>query len=237
VWLDWGKKGPDNRSVFNVGLFLDFVGISVRFNEFTDRIEIQGLEGYTELTDNAESRIWDMMQKVNLRVTKDFLFSSLNAIAGYNSYHPVRDYFDGLTWDKVPRLDTWLSDYCGIADTPYTRCVGAKTMLATVRRIRRPGTKFDQMAVLEGIQGTGKSTLLRVLAVKDEWFTDAMALTLDNKQIVEQSQGKMLIEVPELQKMRNAELEQVKATLSRQVDRARGAYKRRSEDVPRQFIL
>jgi hypothetical protein len=238
AWLDWNPvtKGPAAMSVFNVGMLLDYLDIDVRYNEFTHRVEIEGLDGFTELNDQAQLRIWDKAHKAGLKVSEGFLHSALSAIAGYSSYHPVRDYFDSLrgSWDGVPRLDTWLSDYCGVADSAYVQCVGAKMMIATVRRIRKPGVKFDQMAVLEGIQGTGKSSLLRALAIKDEWFTDDMALTLGSKETIEQSEGKMIVEVPELQKMKHAELERVKAMLSRQTDRARQAYGRRACDAPRQ---
>ena len=73
-----------------------------------------------------------------------------------HSFDPIREYLDGLKWDGVPRLDGWLTRYCGAADTPLNRAFGRKTLLAAVRRVREPGCKFDFMLVLEGPQGQGK---------------------------------------------------------------------------------
>ena len=113
----------------------------------------------------------------------------------------------------------------------------AKTLIAAVRRIKRPGTKFDQLLILEGKQGTGKSSAVKCLATRESWFTDCVSLTHDSKVMIEQTEGKLLVEVPELKGMRKGEIEQVKATLSRTHDRARKAYGHYTEDVPRQFIL
>jgi Virulence-associated protein E-like domain/RepB DNA-primase N-terminal domain len=237
-WVDKTTNGaPDTRSIFNVASFLDWADIKIRWNEFSHKIEIAGLEGFAELNDAAELKIWSGAHAIGFRVTRPFLFDCLNALALHVSHHPVIEYFDNLTWDKTARLDMVLTDYAGAEDNEYTRCVAAKTMIAMVRRIRKPGTKFDQMPVAEGPQGIGKSSFLRLLTPNADWFTDDMAMTLQSKEINEKTEGIMLAEVPELQKMRAADLEHIKAMISRQVDKARPAYGRRALSVPRQFIM
>ena len=72
-------------------------------------------------------------------------------------------------------------------------------LIAAVRRVRRPGTKFDEMLVLEGVEGLSKSTLLRLLAVNEEWFTDSLPLNADDKTMIEFSGGKWIVEIAELQ--------------------------------------
>ena len=81
----------------------------------------------------------------------------------------------------MPRLNTWLIDWAKAEDTPYTRAVSAKPLLAAVRRVRRPGTKFDEMLVLEAPQGYNRSSALRILAVNDDWFTDDIPSTLTRR--------------------------------------------------------
>jgi hypothetical protein len=97
-------------------------------------------------------------------------------------FDPVRDYLDGLRWDGVPRLDTWLIKYGGADDTPLNRAIGRKMLVAAVRRVRVPGCKFDYIVVLESEeQGIGKSTMLRLLA-GDENFSDAEIIGQDKQQ-------------------------------------------------------
>ena len=181
--------------------------------------------------------IWAKAQDTGFRVAKHQLGDTLSAISLEQEFHPVREYFDSLEWDGVPRLGRLLTQYLGAEETGYNAAVGAKTLIAIVRRIRQPGAKFDQMIVLEGPQGSGKSTALKILAIKDDWFTDCVSLTDDSKIFIEQTEGKLIVEVPELKGMRRAEMEHIKATLSRSSDRARRAYGRYTDEVPRQFML
>jgi predicted P-loop ATPase len=97
-------------------------------------------------------------------------------------FDPVRDYLDGLRWDGVSRVDRWLIDYCGAEDTPLNRAFGRKVLMAGVRRVRQPGCKFDYILTLEGDQGIGKSTMLRILAGGEENFTDSEILGLDKQE-------------------------------------------------------
>jgi len=104
-----------------------------------------------------------------------------------------------------------------------------------VRRVRQPGCKFDEMFVLiNPQQGTEKSTAISVLAVREEWFTDSFPMTADDKKIIEQLSGKWLVECSDLQGMKHAEVEHVKAMMSRTSDRARLAYGHFPVNVPRQ---
>jgi len=104
--------------------------------------------------------------------------------ARLNAFHPVRDYLDGLTWDGQPRIDKWLATYGGAEDTEYAQAVGALWLVAAVRR--HPGAKFDEMLVLEQpLQGTDKSSMLRILAVNEDWFSDDLPLNLDGKRVIE----------------------------------------------------
>ena len=111
-------------------------------------------------------------------------------------------------------------------------------LLAAVRRVRVPGTKFDELLVLESPQGTGKSSALRALCAVDEWFSDDLPLGVDAKLVIERTAGKWIIEAAELHGNRGRETETLKAFLSRQVDGpVRLAYGRLSVSVPRQFVI
>jgi predicted P-loop ATPase len=148
----------------------------------------------------------------------------------------VRDYLAGLKWDGVPRIDNWLQTYAGAEDTSFNRAVGRIILIAGVRRVRQPGVKFDTMIVFESPQGKDKSKALRALATKGEWFTDNLPLSADPKQVIEATGGVWIAEFAELDGITKRDVGHVKNFLSKQDDRARPAYGRRSERVPRQFI-
>ena len=137
-----------------------------------------------------------------------------------------------------PRVDQWLVTYAGAEDSNYTRAVGALVLIAAVRRVRQPGCKFDEMLVLEQPQqGTDKSSALAVLAVNEDWFTDDLPLNVEAKRVIETLRGRWIVEAAELSGMRKADVEHLKAMLSRRVDRARMAYGRLPIEAPRQCII
>lgn len=148
-----------------------------------------------------------------------------------HSFNEVTDYLNGLVWDGVPRLDTLLIDFLGAVDTPYTRAVTRKSFTAAVARAMEPGVKFDQMTVISGRQGIGKSTLLRKMGRK--WFTDSMRDFSHLKETAELLQGVWIVEVGELGAMRTTDVNKVKQLMSQQIDRFRAAYARHVKDCPR----
>ena len=166
--------------------------------------------------------------------SKDKIFDAVNVVATENSFHPVKEYLEGCTWDEVPRVETLLVDYLGADDNAYTRAVTRKTLVAAVARIYRPGCKFDHMLTLRGRQGLGKSSFFNKLG--GPWFSDSLS-SMQGKDAFEQVLGVWIMEVGELAGMRKAEVETIKLFISKQVDRFRPAYGRRTQEFPRQCIF
>lgn len=148
--------------------------------------------------------------------------------------HPVRNYLNSVEWDKTPRLDTWLHDYCGVKDDSYSQAVAAKTLMGAVARVFEPGCKFDYMLVLEGRQGSGKSSVVACLG--GYWYGD---ITIDphNKDTVTTMLGKWICEASEMEFTSRAEAQALKAFLTRQTDHIRAAYARHVRAYHRQSIF
>ena len=176
--------------------------------------------------------VW--LQREGIEVRPDTVGPIVLAVAQERPQHVVRDYFDGLKWDGVPRLDRWLTRYLGVDDTPYSRAVGPKWMISGVARIRKPGEKVDTILVLEGRQGIGKSRALKILA--GEWFADSMP-DLHTKDAALQLAGALIIEFAELDSLYRSEAGTIKAFLSRSTDRYRPPYGKNAIDAPRQVIF
>src|SRR5262245_34028023 len=153
-----------------------------------------------------------------------------------NTFDPVLDYLGSLEWDGLSRVDDWLVRYCGAQDTPFNRAVGRKVLIAAVRRVKEPGCKFDYILVLEGDQGVGKSTALKILA-REENFSDAEILGVDKREQQEAVQGVWIYEVAELDGLSKSEVTRVKVFLSKTVDSARPAYGRARVDRNRRCIF
>lgn len=154
-----------------------------------------------------------------------------------NSFHPVHDYLNALpAWDGVERLPHWLTDCLGAADTTYTRLVGTWFVMGMVKRVRDPGCQMDYMVVLEGLQGKQKSTALRVLAVRDEWFADT-PVRVGTPDAILSIAGKWLYEIGEMDSFNRAEATAVKQYVSSRSDRVREPYARRPADRKRSGVF
>jgi predicted P-loop ATPase len=139
-------------------------------------------------------------------------------VARDHEFHPVRSYSESIRWDGVERLDRWLSLYLGSEDTAYARAVGARWLISAIARIYHPGVKADCCLVLEGPQGSKKSTALKTLA--GAWFTDELA-DLGTKDSALQTRGVWIIELSELDTLSRSEVSRIKAFMSRTTDRFR----------------
>src|SRR4029077_14554417 len=122
--------------------------------KYVGGVVLQDYQG--ELTDNAAVFLrWIILGKFGFDPGKDHVREALDALCLEHQFHPVRDYLDSLKWDGTERLQKWLCAYLSAEDTPLNREVGPIVMVAAVRRIRHPGTKFDAILVIEGEQGSG----------------------------------------------------------------------------------
>jgi len=168
-------------------------------------------------------------------VPVSLIFEAIVLVASQSAYHPIKTYLEAIKWDGVKRLDTWLVTYAGCQDTAYTQAVSAKILLAAISRIYQPGCKFDYMLILEGDQGIGKSTL--VSALGGAWYKELDLFSERNKDTVDAMRGVWIAEVSELANFKKAEIEGVKAFISKQIDRVRLSYDRCTKNFHRQIVF
>lgn len=174
-------------------------------------------------------RLW------NHRFGRDVIENAMISSAHLSEFHPVRNYLKSLKWDRLPRIDMWLSAAFDVEMTPLTRAIAAKFLIAAVRRVMQPGCKFDHMMILEGPQGIGKSRALQLLCGA-AWFSDCVPMDLNGKDAAMALNGVWITEFAEIEHIIRVEIETLKAFLSRAVDRYRPPYARGFVERPRQGI-
>lgn len=236
---DLNKVGKPVATCRNARAAIRGLGLTCEHDLFHDKLKIGGQaigEWAGDLSDNAVH-----MLRVAVERTYGFDPGTVNAHDAavqeclQGAYDPVVDYLADLTWDGTTRLATWLVAYLGADDSAFTRAVGRLCLVAAVRRARQPGCKFDQIIVLEGPEGRGKSSAIELLAGSDN-FSDQTILTLDDKGQQEALAGVWIFEIADFAGMGKADIEKTKAFASRKSDRARPAYGRMRVNQPRRCI-
>jgi len=229
-----------SSSMINARIALGLLGCECRYDVFHDRYLIEGTAFGNSATQVSDPVIGKLRETIRLIYKfdpgKNNMWDAVNRACEDRSFHPVVDYLDGLVWDGKPRIEKMFSTYFRAEDTPFNRGVARLLMVAAVRRIREPGAKFDCMVVLESPEGYGKSSALAELFGREN-FSDQTILGVQDKELQEALRGRWCIEVPELVGLKRADIEKVKAAITRETDRARPAYGRATVDVARSMVL
>ncbi|MEG2742371.1 MAG: virulence-associated E family protein [Clostridium sp.] len=241
--LKYTEQGKLKSTITNFALIIEnepLLKKKIAYNQFanramvTDKLPWRLDSKESDWNDTDDSGIRDFIENYYGISSTAKCADALALVFEKNSYHPIKDYLNGLLWDGVNRVDTLLIDYLGAEDNNYTRTVIRKVMAAAVARVFIPGVKFDNMLVLSGLQGIGKSTLIKKLG--KNWYSDSLT-TVNGKEAFEQLQGVWVLEMGEMMATKKADIEAVKHFLSKTEDIYRVAYGRRTSRFPRQCVI
>jgi predicted P-loop ATPase len=215
----------------------------VGFDEFKNQVVIRkplpwGAEAHdASWADQHETLTRRWFETEDIVATLGNVGRAVQAAARANTFHPVRDYFDALVWDRVPRLDAWFITYLNADDTPYARAVGPRFLISAAARISDPGCKVDHMPVLEGPQGKQKTEALRTLTPRPEWFSDQLSELGGSRHTAMGTAGKLLFEMPEMAAYLKASSATSKSFLTRRSDRYLRPWGKHLVDLPRQCVF
>jgi putative DNA primase/helicase len=243
--LDVDGKGNIKSTIDNVVLILEHdpaLKGRLAMNTFEHREVLRGNVPWRKvvvqenMVDSDDAGLRHYLESSYQIASAPKIKDALDIVVKRNSFNPVLDYLKKCeeNWDGKERIDTLLIDYLACVDSVYIRTITRKTLVAAVRRVFHPGCKFDNVLVLVGNQGCGKSTLAKKLG--RAWFSDTM-IAVHGKDAYEQLQGKWIMELAELAGLKKAEINTVKHFISKQEDSFRVAYGRRLENFPRQCIF
>lgn len=212
-----------------------------KFNQFAHEREIHGRmpwkrDGDVSIDKQEYAAISLWFSKVmGLEIAAATIKNAVYSACAQNVYHPVKDYFNSIQWDGIPRLDTMLRDTLGCEDTPLSRAQSKCTMMGIVKRVYEPGCKYDQVLVLEGPQGIKKSTWIKTLA--RQWYSSG-ALTRGDKDSFQNLRGRLVVELPEINATLSLQdFNWLKGVISDSSDTYRASYGETSKTIPRESVF
>lgn len=213
----------------------------IRFNELTQRAEVHELrkDGTTVIRkwcDSDEAYARNYIEHQYQLYSKDRFSDALRILFAERRYNPIIDIVDGINWDGEPRCQQFLHRWGKVEDTAYTREVSRLIFAGGIHRLYAPGTKFDDVPILMGEQGCGKSTLVRFLAINDAYHGEVTMV--DGQQAIEQLSGRWICEMSEMLALTKAkEQEAVKAFITRSVDYYRKPWDKNVSELPRRCVF
>jgi len=168
------------------------------------------------------------------KIGKSNIEDAINFVASKNEKNEPKEWLQSLKWDGTSRITDFFSKEMGAEESSYTRAVSKNFWVAIVARIMDPGCKADEMVVLEGKQGTYKTTSLEIIGGK--WYGEVNC-DIASKDFDQGLKGKILVEFGELANLRKADVETIKRKLSTRIDEYRPSYGRHVEQHPRTCIF
>ena len=169
--------------------------------------------------------------------------TAFNAVLDDHRVDPFREWIDSLPpWDGDNRLDTLLPDCFTVdteADPDLVRHASRLLVLGPLTRTMRPGYKLDEMLILTGPQGIGKSTLCESILPPEipDLFATGLQFQWDDKRLVEKIRGRAIVEIAELGGMTHADTERLKMFVTSTADTVRLAYDREVSRILRTCLF
>jgi putative DNA primase/helicase len=211
--------------------------VRLTYDEFDERTYVKWPEDPAPrpLTDEDTTRIRIALQRSKLEtLSAESTHAAIQLIAHRNPTNRLVDWLSGLKWDSTRRLSLLMQRGFGTPPTRYYIRAGRNLALSMVARPLSPGCQVDEAIVLEGPQGSGKSSAFRIIG--GEYFKE---LTADprTKDFEQQLHGVWLGEFAELSTLPRAEASRTKQFVTCRVDHYRPPFGREVRDYPRRTVL
>ena len=242
--LETTEKGGVRQSIRNCLTVFQrdpLLSGAIAYNILTDRKDIIKPIGFhresTALNDTDMKYLLLYLEETYGLTNEKKIDNAIGIVANENKYHPIRDYLNTRVWDGTERIRFCLRHFLGADADDYTYEALKLFLLGAISRAFQPGCKFEIMLCLVGGQGAGKSTFFRLLAVKDDWFSDDLR-RLDDDNVYRKLQGHWIIEMSEMIATANAKnIEEIKSFLSKQKETYKVPYETHPADRLRQCVF
>ena len=230
--LETDEQGRPRQHAGNYKALLKYLQCNFRFNQLSENIELNG----KPLTNNDICIISNKMSDEAGLESPLKIFNAITDLAIENAYHPIKDYLEKQVWDGKPRVEQMFSTYFSCEDNKLYREYAKLFMVAAVKRIYQHGCKFDNMLVLQGEQGNGKSTFFQKLSVDSRWYNDNIQIN-PNKDSLIYLQDAWIVIFDEMDSWNKADTNTAKAFITRRSDKYRAPYDRMSEEHQRHCVF
>lgn len=232
--LEKDSKGNVTSNIDNYIAFLenykDYKS-ELKYNEFLCRKEYKG----EEFTDFILNNIYVKCEQETTLSSHTKIDTALEYVFDKNRFNPVLDYLNGLEWDGKKRIGNLFINLLDVDDTKLNYELTKKWFIAAVKRVYEPGCKFDNILVLQGSQGIGKSSICELIA--KSFFNTISLAEIGNKDLVDKLNKTWIAIIDELDTFNKKEMSTIKTFLSLNSDSVRLSYARNTQTFKRHCVF
>lgn len=218
----------------------DVCGVKLAYDTFQDALllALAGTDDWRPLrdTDYTALRLWLENTAHFQPVSKDLVRDTVMYLAEEQQIDSAIMWLNRLTWDGRSRVDDFFARYFGAASNPYTRAVSRYFWTAAAARVLDPGCQCDMVPILVGRQGIGKSQGVKA-CVPDPAHYVELKLDEPDDAIARKMRGALIGELAELRGMRQADIERVRAFVTRTHEKWTPKFKEFATVFPRRLVM
>ena len=237
VWMSeliTDNKGCVKNDINNYIIYLNqspkYKG-KLKYNDLTKQKEYNG----REFKDSDLNILYNNIERDLGLTSRPKIESALWEVFDMNKYNPIIDYLNGIEWDGEKRVESLFIDLLNADDTNLIRYMTKTWFVAAVKRIFEPGCKFDNMIVLQGEQGIGKSSICDLISLK---YSNNVSLNeVGHKDLINKLNRTWIAVVDELDSFNKKEMSNIKTFISNTKDTARLAFGKNAETYSRHCVF
>lgn len=235
-------KGKIEATVNNLLVALrrdDVCGLRIGYDVFHDGIMLASpsTDEWRPFTDADYTRLRASLERKGFKpIGRELIRDVVLTIGDDNKFDSAQLWLNGLPWDGAPRVERFLTDYLGVADSPYVRAVSIYLWTALAGRVLDPGCKADMVPVFVGAQGLGKSRAASALVPDPQFFVE-VSFNEDEANLARKMRGRLVGEISELRGLHTRELESIKAFITRTHENWVPKYREFAVQFPRRLVF
>ncbi len=201
-------------------------------------------DSWQSLTQGAKAHLRDEMQKLHqVKFSREGFEDVLDAVLYGREADPLKDYLEGLPKPQGRNILPNMLSTCMNVRAKYkelAQWASTYMFLGVVWRCYEPGTKLDEIPILVGPGGIGKSTLLAMAVPQDipRLYGSGLELNSTVQRMVESILGRAICEMSEMVGANTGDMSRIKDFISRtNDDGTRLVYRHDTEPLPRRCIM
>lgn len=242
AFADVTERGQGLPTLLNTQTMLQHYNITVRHNEMTKEMEID-VPGHQFNADTAMNAKLAHIKSLarHHRLNPSDIFEHLTLTANANSYHPVRDWINSITWDGQDRLPDYYATVELSEPNPMKEVMMRKWALSLVAALYSSNFSCEGVLTFSGAQGRGKTAWVEELIPREYrnvWNKDAVIIDIKNKDTLTKALGFWITELGEIDAtFRRSDIEALKAFITEKVDIIRPPYERTANKYNRRTVF
>lgn len=237
-----GEIHPNLDNLYQALRRGDVCETRIAYDKFRDEIVVASSKtnvlAWRNLTDNDYTVLQRHLERfVGFEpIAIDLLRRAVRLVAYENAFDSAQLWLEGLAWDGVDRVNSFMAVYMRSEASAYTRAVSRYLWTALAGRVLVPGIKADMVPIWESGQGRIKSSAVEALVPNPEFFLE---VDLDEKEddLTRKMRGKLVGEINELRGLQTKNEQSINAFITRKYEEWVPKYVEKSQRLPRRIIF